>query len=258
MSFKSEFTVPALSSSRAQFVEDKTLQEWAMDERWHLVKTHEVLTLVPTLLEGGRTKVAYIFRDLRDVAVSRKVAWGDKNERLYAGIDQSLERYWQLKGYRESYPSQVLWWRYRDVYEDLASGVREAAAFLGMGLPDRKLDEIASACTVERIKPLVDRGKAQLQDVVQKLRQQDPKLAANYLRMLGRGGERAEFVFRDDRTLLAYNQVSHNMGANDVWRTNLDAEMALAIRERYSDWYADAFPEDTTEWDEPASRSSAD
>ena len=101
------------------------------------------------------------------------------------------------------------------------------------------LADVAAACSVEAVKPLVDRGKAQLRTLLQELRTKDPKLAGTYLQMIGRGGDRASMVFREDRTLIAYNQISPHLGAVGTWKTRLDEETQRTIVDRYADWYAD-------------------
>jgi hypothetical protein len=51
------------------------LVDWARDDRYHLVKTHSVHPSTRDLLAEGNIRVFYIFRDLRDVGVSMRIAW---------------------------------------------------------------------------------------------------------------------------------------------------------------------------------------
>ena len=64
-----------------QFVPTEQLAEWAAATDYHIVKLHGVHPDLDELLRTGRTWVLYIYRDLRDVAVSRQRFHGEKRSR---------------------------------------------------------------------------------------------------------------------------------------------------------------------------------
>ena len=235
----------APDQTRTNYVATDQLAGWASDSTYHLVKTHPVHPALPELLAAEGSKVCYIYRDLRDVAVSRRIAWGDKTAALFEGLDRSVAWYWELSALRDSYPDAVLWQRYERVMGDLRAAVRETALFLGVSADETTVDSIAEACDVETVKPQVDKARGQLQELLQDLRKRDPRLAGKLLHRLGRGNERAETIFREDKTLLSYNQISPFKGAVGGWREHLDPALATQITERYADWYAEAYATDS-------------
>ncbi len=229
-----------------RFVGIEQLVEWANDIPYHLVKIHKIHPHLTALLDDDRTTVCYIFRDLRDVAVSRMMVWGDKGDALLAGLDEAVRRYWALRQLRDEHPSQFLWQRYRDVVDDLLGATRQAAACFNIELAAAVLGEIAAECSVESVKPRVDQHRAELQSFVQTLKERDPKLAGKLVHRLGRGADPPASSFLDDQSLLTYAHISPYKGAVGTWRDHLDEDMSQTILERYRDWFEDASGADHT------------
>ena len=209
----------APDETRTNYVSSERLVEWAADETLHLIKSHSVHPNLLSLSSAGRTKACYIFRDLRDVAVSRRVAWGDAGDVLFEGLDRSVGWYWEMRAIQAAHPDAVLWQDYAEVIGDLPESVGALARFLEVPLPANVVDEIVSSCTVEAVKPQVEARKRDLQELIQSLRKRDPRLAGQLVQQLGRGRDRAEMVFRDAHTLVSYNQISPFKGAVGICLT---------------------------------------
>ena len=216
------------------------LRAWAEDRDIHLAKTHIAYPHLPMMLDEGRTKVAYIYRDLRDAAVSRQVAFGDRGQWLFTALDRTVQHYWTLRELRDQHPDAFLWQTYHQVVQDLSGAVREAAEFLEVSPGEAVLDEITEACSLEASKRQCDHLRQQLNATVKAIRDKDPKQAAEFLRLLGRGADPGVIEVADKQSFMSYNHVSHNEGAIGVWRTRLDEKTLHELQERYGDWFADA------------------
>jgi hypothetical protein len=176
--------------------------------------------------------------------VSRKIAFGDREGRLYMELDRCVESYWQLRKLQEEYPTLFLWQRYRDVVSNLPAAVGETADFFELAPSEEALQAVAAECSMDSAKTRVDTLKAQLSTVLNEMRKRDPRKAGEILRLVGRGADLGVIGFNDDESLIGYNQVSHYQGEVGVWRKRLDARTREEIERRYGDWYDDAFGAD--------------
>jgi hypothetical protein len=87
------------------------LAVWAASDAWHVVKTHEVLRGCADYIKGDRTRVLYIYWDLRDVAVSMKRAFYIDGEKLLSTMGKAVRFYGMLSELRDANPEAVLWQR---------------------------------------------------------------------------------------------------------------------------------------------------
>src|SRR5688500_9700344 len=81
------------------------LEEWAAEERLHILKTHDLPPAASHLWENGSLRLLYIYRDIRDVAASMKRIWNYEGEALFTALDQAIETYHVMR----AMPRGVLW-----------------------------------------------------------------------------------------------------------------------------------------------------
>ena len=200
---------------------------------------HQMHPLLPRLVADGRTRVLYIHRDVRDVAVSFKRAFGMRGEALTTRIDRDLNAYGSLAKLRQEAPEKFLWQRYDALMSDAASALDEIMDFLGIRVDQDTVTEILDACSTEATKVLCDALTDLLKHRVAAVREQHPQLAARYVKEIGRGSQHGTLMFQLDNPLIMYNHISRDQGASGVWRSALTAEEAELLTERYGAWLAD-------------------
>ena len=171
-------------------------------------KTHDVLPHVVPWLERGESGVfvCYIFRDLRDVAVSVREKHGPNDAEMFGLLDRAVAAYDTLVPLRES--PHVLWQRYEDVIADPRTATLEAADLLGL------------------TRRAVEHSIAQA--------------APSEVRQIRRGMRDGSFSAADPDTHIHWNHVSRFGGASGVWRRELPKPLLATITDRYADWFASA------------------
>lgn len=211
-------------------IETGRLTEWATDDRWHVAKTHEVFDALPQLLATGRARVLYIYRDLRDVAVSIERAFGASGDELMRRVGEGVEWYERLDALRAAHPTAFLWQRYEDVYDDLPSAVRATAGFLDLTTPDAILDAVHAECRIETAESATRDARRELARVVVGLRKESPARADAFAAQVRHAG----WAVQD--SLLHHHHISSRHGAPGGWREVLPEGEAALITERFRDW----------------------
>lgn len=64
---------------------------------FHVVKIHEIPPNAAKMINIGIMKICYIYRDIRDVAMSVKRKWNFKGKKLLNSIDKAICHYYKLK-----------------------------------------------------------------------------------------------------------------------------------------------------------------
>jgi hypothetical protein len=198
-----------------------------------VAKTHGIPPSMPghlqNHLEGFR--VCYIYRDLRDVAVSMRAKFRWTDERLAQELDLSVQRYEVLRQYRDQ--PNVLWQRYEDTVVDLVAAVRECAEFIEVDVDDETVDQVAEDASVAKAKAVMktvrDHVELQLLD-----------LSPHALRKQRRQMRSRKFLAYDRATQLHWNHISPNEGRSGTWREHLSEEQVARIETRYAAWFDDA------------------
>ena len=224
------------NSNHVQFVPHENLFEWAASPDYHVVKIHTAHPRAAELLEGGRAKFCYIYRDLRDVAVSRQAAFGERGAVLLASLRKSEGEYYHLRDLRHGFPDHFLWHRYEDTTGDLLGAVRDAATLLSLPLTDEIAATVAGACSVDAAKKACDDHRGRLVAKVQAVREENPRLAAEYLQAIGRGTVTQSIMEIDNDSLLLYNHVSAHRGASGVWDKHLSPAARDEITAQHEQW----------------------
>jgi hypothetical protein len=196
-------------------------------------KSHTMLAGVLEWVTRGAEgiRISYIYRDIRDVAVSLIEKEGPGDERILGKLGDALTVYDELRTVRDS--PHVLWQRYEDVVADRDAATREAADFLGLDIPPAIFDQIVEDSSIESAR----RVMGHMRRVVET---QIGTVAPDEVRRIRRGMRHGTYIAVDPMTLIHWNHVSRHGGASGVWRTELPAPLLEAIMERHADWLADA------------------
>ncbi|XP_053412998.1 sulfotransferase 1A1 isoform X1 [Nycticebus coucang] len=130
-----------------------------------LIKTHLPLALLPQTLLDQKTKVVYVARNAKDVAVSyyhfyrmAKVhpdpgTWDNFLEKFMAGEVcygswyQHVREWWEL---RHTHP--VLYLFYEDMKENPKREIQKILEFIGLSLPEKIVDHIVHHTSFEEMK----------------------------------------------------------------------------------------------------------
>ncbi|WP_188151609.1 sulfotransferase domain-containing protein [Teredinibacter waterburyi] len=182
-----------------------------------LIKMHEVYPFV-SQNKSSEIKLLYIYRDIRDVAVSLKEKLNIDGDRLIEMLDDAIEQ----SNIIHNSPV-ILSQRYENLFTDLKGGIHEIASFLEVELSGEQVLKIEKECSIEKVKINVDRLSK--------------KRMINFgKRLANRLGVRTGRYHK--KTLYHHNHISKNEGSIGVWRTNLTELEKDIINERYCDWIA--------------------
>lgn len=121
-------------------------EKLAGQAEWKVFKTHRCTPEILAEFQAGNAKAVYIYRDVRDVIVSRINRTGGTFSGLWRGTLISI-----LKNYRQwTSLDGVLISRYEDVVVDVAGEVRRIAAHLDIPISHEESQQVAAEYTPER------------------------------------------------------------------------------------------------------------
>lgn len=215
---------------------------WARDKEIHVIKSHVIPQCARELRDTGAVSFCYIYRDIRDVAVSAKNKWNYEGEKLFEVLDKAVATYYEIQTLRS-----VLMQRYERIINDLPATTHEIANFLGLQPTNDLVSRVAEENSLEKaqrtaINTSHDFGKivkSALMRIGLRLRIKD------IMRVIGvpeswRRSLRDALIFQDDQTLLHPDHISKNKGAVGFWRKELAEEEIRVISIRYENWLRDA------------------
>lgn len=197
---------------------------WLHDDLVHVVKTHRPSATV--LSPGGNgIRVLYIYRDLRDVAVSLQAkdvrrSFGD----IMRNLEDAVDAYRHV---RELSP--LLCQRYEDLIADVPQAVQQIAEFVGIRLDQAGARAIAEQCSISLAREETSRLGFKLAVLSRKavLRLGVARAVADRIAFLP-GYSR--------RTLLKENHISRNSGAVGSWRSHLPPDRLRRIEQEFGSW----------------------
>lgn len=208
------------------------LEAWAVEERLHVLKTHDLPPSARHLWENGSLRMLYIYRDIRDVAASMKRIWNYEGETLLTALDQAIETYYEMR----DMPHGVLLQKYENVMEDREKAVRDIADFLQIPLSAQLGAGISTDCSVEKMLEVQNAHQKNVR--AEKARIRKLSFFRRALRKLGiqiNGPARRSRQF-EPVTALHGNHIGENKGAAGTWSTILSDHEANTITERYRTW----------------------
>ena len=206
-------------------------RKWIDDNGWHIIKVHHFGEPLKELSDTEGMRVCYIYRDLRDVAVSAISKWNYGEKELVAALDDAVEVYNFVCNLR-----QALMQKYEELSVDLSGGISEIGRFLNIPM---SLDEISNLAqvysietTIKRTEEMRNRKYFQSRIVLRRIARRifGVRLAKRAKRALKVGGVYdPDFLWHPDH-------ISKRRGAIGVWRTELDDHLCKMIVTRYGAW----------------------
>lgn len=195
---------------------------------FYIIKSHTVLPNSKELIAEGQMGICYIYRDIRDVAVSLKHIRGISGEILFQELENAINNYYEIRSL-----DCVLTQRYEDVVGDLHTAVREIADYLYIKPSNELVSNIVEENSLE--KALESMPKARLGRIIRRLH------GDTLARKLGISEAFIQKVagflsLRDKNTLLLPNHISKNRGATGTWRTELTEYEIEEIHKRFGPW----------------------
>lgn len=203
-----------------------TIDRWADDSNHHVFKIHDLHPHVTELAARGKARITYIYRDIRDVAVSAKRKFNYRGTLLIKVLDGAIELFDEMQAM-----DGVLWQRYESVVEDLPKAVTEVAQFLELTADDVVIERVVSESSIERNRQIAE-AQESLPFLV-KLRKALGKTPAG--RILSRLGWNSRSVF-DAKSLVHADHFSKRAGQTEVWRSELSAAEQKTLTARYQNW----------------------
>lgn len=211
---------------------ESRFMEWLNDEDYyHVIKMHDIHPKAFENKNNPKLKICYIYRDIRDVAVSIKNIWGNKGEKLYSSLDRAISIYYSL----EKFPN-VLFQKYEEVISNLPKSVIEISQFLNININSEIIEEIIKECSIEKMEKISKNPKfiflQKLWNFTRPLTLIIPPKFKPFLRKIT-GFEGAIY---DKKTHIHPYHISKYRGSIGVWRTSLSREEVGIISKRYKNW----------------------
>ena len=204
--------------------------EWLNDESLHVIKMHDLHSKTFNNKNNPRLKICYIYRDIRDVAVSIKNKWGSEEENLLAMLDKAVNIYYDIKKFPD-----VLWQKYEDMKGNLPQAVKEIATFLDINIEEEVINTVARDCSLENMEKI---SKSMKLIFIEKLLIFMRLLMPQKLRSLLSKSTvlRRKVAVYDKRTLIHPGHISENAGTIGVWQSALNKHEIYTITKRYKTW----------------------
>lgn len=128
------------------------LFQWGKEKSFHVIKMHEIPSNIEKMADIGLMQTFYIYRDIRDVAVSVKRIWKLTGNYLLNALDKAILNYYTLRNL-----PNVLYQRYEELIADIPNAIHESADFLGLKPTNTIIRSIATAVSPRRMKKIANR-----------------------------------------------------------------------------------------------------
>lgn len=214
------FFADDLTKSRAR------IDRWAEDSHHHVIKIHDLHPHVIDLAANGTARITYIYRDIRDVAVSAKRKFRYRGALLLKVLDTAIGLFEEMQAL-----DGLLWQRYESVVEDLPRAVAEVSQFLQLTVDDAVIDRVVSESSIERNRQIAESQESP--SFLVRLRKTLGKTPAG--RILSRLGWNPQPIF-DAKSLVHVDHFSKRAGQTEVWRSELNAAERKTLTARYQNW----------------------
>lgn len=210
------FSEGFISKKRWELSKTKLL-DWESAKAYHVIKSH---TIHPDWMQTSSINrcYLYIYRDLRDVAVSIKNKFGHEDNKLILALDKAIEGYENIS--KTSKKNNVCWLKYEDVVRDIPNAIMEQASFLKLKPDYRIKQEIVQECSINYVNKITQ------------------KLQGNYrtkLYSFFRKLHMPVHIF-DNESLYHPDHISKNNGAIGAWKSELSIREIGIIENRYNSW----------------------
>lgn len=199
------------------------LEQWVDSRELHLIKMHELHPSVSKLAleKPAKVKVLYIYRDLRDVAVSAMRVFENKTKMsLYAALDDAIDNDTRIRAL-----GNAIIERYEDFVNNTYGAASRYADLLNLNVAEGEIEEIVKLCSPDNIsKKLVEKNEVS-------------KMGALIERI--RGLFARQKYDHDPVTLMHENHISSKQDGKEKWKTTNWSLDNLEVQSRYEIWLSD-------------------
>lgn len=192
------------------------------------------------LTDDIRSRVIFVYRDIRAVYLSCKLKWGIELEQFIKNTDEVLKIY---EHYQAS--DKVLVQKYESLYSDRAAAIKEVDEYLGINLGGEELQCIFEATSIKNIERTSRNSFGFASKVQQKINKMSSLVPKDVLQLFRRIGVISfvrryipRQVFAAD-TLVHIDHFSPSKGRPDEWRTMLTQYERDRLSAYYREWLAD-------------------
>ena len=193
------------------------LPEWESAKAYRVIKSHNIPPEWVETTSMNRCYL-YIYRDLRDVAVSMKNKFGHKGSKLILALDVAIDGYEKIS--KTSKKNNVFWQKYEDVVRDIPKAIVEQSSFLKLKLDPLVKQEIVQECSLSHINK-----------ITQKLQGNYRTILYSFLRKL-----HITIYSFDKESLYHPDHISKNNGAIGAWKSELSKGEIDIIESKYNSW----------------------
>jgi hypothetical protein len=214
--------------------------DWAKADTIHVIKSHDLIPRQAEMAASGQLLTCYIYRDLREVAVStqRMFSWARERDALLDILDRAIATYFEIESMENT-----IWQKYEDVVTDLEQAVQVLAKAIGLNPSQEIISTIARQWSIDNVKQKMKRFEQYklFRKIGYFIRDKIGIKNTNIGRFMQQMKVPDYMLFNvDPQSLLLSEHISNESGAIETEANKLDLELASIIAERYRDWFIDA------------------
>ena len=218
-------------------LKEEQLNNWIDIKGYYVIKTHALHPRIEGIAkneQNNTVKICYIFRDIRDVAVSAKTKWKYKdNDSLLISLDKAIQIYYSLK----EIPN-VFFQKYEDLVCNIYGGIKALSNFIELNPGKEVIDKVVKECSLENMSRIAKNSEINFSGIL--LVFLKSKTPAKLKSLLKKFIDPQKFIKFDSQTLLHPDHISDNRGAIGIWRTALHEHEKVILTERYKTWLIEA------------------
>jgi hypothetical protein len=211
------------------------LFKYSEDEIFHVIKTHDII-LDKMKEKLNNYKISYVYRDLRDVALSL-INKGILQEDIINILDKEVKKYYLTLDNKD-----VIISRYEDLYENPKSEILAISKSLDICLTEGQLSEISEKNKYVNIRNNIE-ADLNLIQLIQHYFNTIFKKTPKWLKKISHSLKVNHFIrlFLIPKNVITDGElhsdhISENNGEPNSWKKFLDRELVLKINKQFNDW----------------------
>jgi hypothetical protein len=220
----------------------RQIYSWVEDDKYHVIKTHDILPFSEEYLHENREKIIffYIYRDIRDVAVSLGRKLNQEVDSLLSLLDSQLKVFNYLTKKSREDKSEIFIQKYELLTCDILGGVSEISNFLNLSIEDFEVARIAQEWTIENVRKekigLITTDKVKGKSTKKFFRTLVDSIFYSHFKANKKISTSSRV---DPKNLLHSDHISSERGRTNQWKEKLSRRQADIINVRYKQWLID-------------------
>jgi hypothetical protein len=215
-------------------------EDWAKADTIHVIKSHDLIPRQAEMAASGQLLTCYIYRDLKEVAVStqRMFSWARDRDALLDILDRAIATYFEIENMENK-----IWQKYEDVVTDLELAVQTLAEGIGLNPTQEIISTIARQWSIDNVKQKMKRFERfkVFREISYFIRDKIGIKNTNIGRFMRQMKVPDYMLFNvDSQSLLLSEHISKESREVEREANTLDLELANIITERYRDWFLNA------------------